>query len=207
MFEALVTERAPVQNIRAERIEKTLGGIQVLRGVTLNVGTGEILAILGSSGSGKSTFLRCLNLLTIPDQGDIWIHEEKLRIRDRSGRPAIVAQRQVRRMRASMGMVFQSFNLWPHKTAIENVTQAPVVVKGLRRSAANDLGRHYLAKVGLSDKADFYPRHLSGGEQQRVAIARSLAMEPQVLLFDEPTSALDPELVGRSAEGRGTSCG
>ncbi|RWD58092.1 MAG: amino acid ABC transporter ATP-binding protein [Mesorhizobium sp.] len=185
--------------IRAERIEKRLGGNDILRGVDLDVRPGEILSILGSSGSGKSTLLRCLNLLTVPDRGDIWIHGEKLAIRAASqhGGPAgILDQRQVRRARASVGMVFQNFNLWPHKTVLENVTEGPVLVKRIRRDAATDLGHHYLAKVGLSDKADAYPRHLSGGQQQRVAIARALAMEPRVLLFDEPTSALDPELVG-----------
>nr|WP_280530951.1 amino acid ABC transporter ATP-binding protein [Shinella yambaruensis] len=194
-----VGEPAAEPGIRAERIEKRLGGNDVLRGVELIVRPGEILSILGSSGSGKSTLLRCLNLLTIPDRGDIWVHGEKLAIRAASqhGGPAgILDHRQVRRVRASMGMVFQNFNLWPHKTALENVTEGPVLVKGIRRGAAAELGRHYLAKVGLSDKADAYPRHLSGGQQQRVAIARALAMEPQVLLFDEPTSALDPELVG-----------
>ena len=194
-----VCEAAAEPGIRAERIEKRLGGNDVLRGVELIVRPGEILSILGSSGSGKSTLLRCLNLLTIPDRGDIWVHGEKLAIRAASqhgGHGGILDHRQVRRVRASMGMVFQNFNLWPHKTALENVTEGPVLVKGIRRPAAAELGRHYLARVGLSDKADAYPRHLSGGQQQRVAIARALAMEPDVMLFDEPTSALDPELVG-----------
>lgn len=194
-----VAERRADQGIRAERVEKRLGANDVLRGVDLDVRPGEILSILGSSGSGKSTLLRCLNLLTVPDRGDIWVHGEKLAIRpalQRGTSPRIVDHRQVRRVRASIGMVFQSFNLWPHKTALENVTEGPIRVKGMRRSVAADLGRHYLAKVGLSDKAEAYPRHLSGGQQQRVAIARALAMEPQALLFDEPTSALDPELVG-----------
>ncbi|WP_454817176.1 amino acid ABC transporter ATP-binding protein [Labrys neptuniae] len=191
--------RAVTRGIRAQRIEKRLGDNEVLRGVDLDVRPGEILSILGSSGSGKSTLLRCLNLLTVPDRGDIWIHGEKLAIRaasQRGGEPSITDHRQVRRVRASMGMVFQNFNLWPHKTVLENVTEGPILVKGLQRHAAADLGRYYLAKVGLSDKADAYPRHLSGGQQQRVAIARALAMEPRALLFDEPTSALDPELVG-----------
>ena len=199
MSGALRLESTPALGIRAERIEKRLGHTDVLRGVSLDVRPGEVLSILGSSGSGKSTLLRCLNLLTVPDRGDIWVHGERLAIRPaaRQGASAsIVDQRQVRRIRASMGMVFQSFNLWPHKTALENVTEGPVHVKGMRRGAAADLGRHYLAKVGLSEKADAYPRHLSGGPQQRVAIARALAMEPLALLFDEPTSALDPELVG-----------
>ena len=194
-----IVEQVPAHGIRAERIEKRLGGNDVLRGVNLTVRPGEILSILGSSGSGKSTLLRCLNLLAIPDRGDIWVHGEKLSIRAasrRGGQSTIVDHRQVRRVRGSMGMVFQNFNLWPHKTALENVTEGPVIVKGVRRDRAADLGRHYLAKVGLSDKVDVYPRYLSGGQQQRVAIARALAMEPRVLLFDEPTSALDPELVG-----------
>ncbi|UDF32494.1 UNVERIFIED_ORG: amino acid ABC transporter ATP-binding protein (plasmid) [Roseateles sp. XES5] len=199
--------------IRAERIVKRFGGDDVLRGVNLTVRPGEILSILGSSGSGKSTLLRCLNLLTVPDGGDIWVHGEKLALgaSSRPGEQAVIFDAlQVRRVRASMGMVFQNFNLWPHKTALENVTEGPVHVKGMQRRAAAELGRAYLAKVGLSEKADAYPHHLSGGQQQRVAIARALAMEPRVLLFDEPTSALDPELVGEvlrvmgalAAEGR-----
>ena len=203
----------PEFGISVQRIEKRLGSTDVLRGVNLNVRSGEIVSILGSSGSGKSTLLRCLNLLTIPDQGDIWIRGERLPIRPalRPGdAPRILDHRHVRRVRASIGMVFQNFNLWPHKTVLENVTEGPVLVKGLRRATAIDRGRHYLAKVGLSDKAGAYPHHLSGGQQQRVAIARALAMEPDVLLFDEPTSALDPELVGEvlrvmaalAAEGR-----
>ncbi|PRH84885.1 histidine/lysine/arginine/ornithine ABC transporter ATP-binding protein [Labrys okinawensis] len=192
--------RQAVQHgIRAERIEKRLGGNAVLCGVNLDIRPGEILSILGSSGSGKSTLLRCLNLLTIPDRGDIWVDGEKLAIRAASqqgGQANVIDHRQARRIRASMGMVFQNFNLWPHKTVLENVTEGPVLVKGIRRDEAADRGRHYLTKVGLSDKTDAYPRHLSGGQQQRVAIARALAMEPRTLLFDEPTSALDPELVG-----------
>ncbi|TBF87946.1 amino acid ABC transporter ATP-binding protein [Rhizobium leguminosarum] len=198
MLEPVAAE-VPAYGMRAERIEKQLGGNDVLRGVDLTVRQGEILSILGSSGSGKSTLLRCLNLLAIPDRGNIWVHGEKLSIRTssaRGGQPSIVDHRQIRRIRASVGMVFQSFNLWPHKTVLENVTEGPVLVKGMRRGEAGDLGRHHLAKVGLSDKMNAYPRHLSGGQQQRVAIARALAMEPRVLLFDEPTSALDPELVG-----------
>ncbi|MBO9136664.1 amino acid ABC transporter ATP-binding protein (plasmid) [Rhizobium sp. B230/85] len=187
------------QGIRAERIAKRLGGKDVLCGVDLKVKPGEILPILGSSGSGKSTLLRCLNLLAIPDRGDIWIHGERLAIcpaSKREAQPRILDDCQVRRIRTSIGMVFQNLNLWPHKTALENVIEGPMLVKGIRRRAAADLGRHYLTKVGLSHRDDAYPRHLSGGEQQRVAIARALAMEPEVLLFDEPTSALDPELVG-----------
>ncbi|WP_158225406.1 amino acid ABC transporter ATP-binding protein [Rhizobium sp. 11515TR] len=189
----------PEVGVSAQGIKKRLGNTEVLRGVNLNVRTGEIVSILGSSGSGKSTLLRCLNLLAIPDQGEIWIHGERLPIRPamRPGDvPRILDHRHVRRVRASIGMVFQNFNLWPHKTVLENVTEGPVLVKGLRRATATDHGRRYLAKVGLSEKAGAYPHHLSGGQQQRVAIARALAMEPEVLLFDEPTSALDPELVG-----------
>lgn len=199
--------------VQARGIEKRLGNTEVLRGVSLDVTAGEILAILGSSGSGKSTFLRCVNLLTLPDRGDIWVHGEQLRLRSVSERevePRILDHDQVRRIRASIGMVFQNFNLWPHMTALENVSAGPVLVNRLTRKAAAELGLHYLAKVGLSDKAGSYPRHLSGGQQQRVAIARALAMEPKLLLFDEPTSALDPELVGEvlrvmtalAAEGR-----
>jgi ABC-type histidine transport system ATPase subunit len=154
--------------------------------------------VLGASGSGKSTLLRCLNLLEVPDRGDIWFRDEKLSIRPPEGRngPRIGDVRQARRVRASLGMVFQSFNLWPHKTALENVTEGPVHVRGLTRGAAVERAEHYLRKVGLIERRDYYPRHLSGGQQQRVAIARALAMEPEALLFDEPTSALDPELTG-----------
>lgn len=185
--------------VRARGIEKRLGNVEVLRGVNLDVAGGEILAILGSSGSGKSTFLRCLNLLTVPDRGNIWVQGEQLRLRpvsDRDSAPAILDHDQVRRIRASIGMVFQNFNLWPHMTALENVVAGPVMVNRLTHKTATELGYRYLAKVGLSDKSGSYPRHLSGGQQQRVAIARALAMEPKLLLFDEPTSALDPELVG-----------
>jgi len=185
--------------VQARGIEKRLGNVEVLRGVTLDVAAGEIVAILGSSGSGKSTFLRCVNLLTLPDRGDIWVHGEHLRLRpvsERDSEPRILDHDQVQRVRASIGMVFQNFNLWPHMTVLENVSAGPVLVNRLTRKAATELGRGYLAKVGLSDKAGSYPRHLSGGQQQRVAIARALAMEPKLLLFDEPTSALDPELVG-----------
>ena len=184
--------------IRVENVHKSLGGHPVLRGVNITARSHDVVSILGSSGSGKSTLLRCLNLLEVPDQGAIWVRNEKLAIQPATGNRGaqIGDHRQVRRIRASLGMVFQSFNLWPHKTVLENVTEGPVHVRRLARRAAIDIADSYLRKVGLADKRDHYPRHLSGGQQQRAAIARALAMEPAVLLFDEPTSALDPELIG-----------
>ncbi|MDR6955121.1 ABC-type histidine transport system ATPase subunit [Ancylobacter sp. 3268] len=185
-------------SLRAENVHKTLGTHPVLRGVSLAAYPHEVISVLGASGSGKSTLLRCLNLLEVPDSGDIWFRNEKLDIRPAAGRDGarIGDARQARRVRASLGMVFQSFNLWPHKTALENVMEGPVHVRGLARRTAVECAKHYLRKVGLIERRDHYPRHLSGGQQQRVAIARALAMEPEVLLFDEPTSALDPELTG-----------
>jgi ABC-type histidine transport system ATPase subunit len=184
--------------IRAEDIHKALGGHPVLRGVDIAARSHEVVSILGSSGSGKSTLLRCLNLLEVPDGGAIWVRDEKLAIRPAAGNRGshIVDHRQVRRVRASLGMVFQGFNLWPHKTVLENVIEGPVHVLRLTRRAATEVAESYLRKVGLIEKRDHYPRHLSGGQQQRAAIARALAMELAVLLFDEPTSALDPELIG-----------
>ncbi len=184
--------------IRVENVHKSLGGHPVLRGVNITARSHEVVSILGSSGSGKSTLLRCLNLLEVPDQGAIWVRNEKLVIQPATGNRGaqIGDHRQVRRIRASLGMVFQSFNLWPHKTVLENVIEGPVHVRRLARRAAIDVADSYLRKVGLTEKRDHYPRHLSGGQQQRAAIARALAMEPAVLLFDEPTSALDPELIG-----------
>jgi len=188
----------PTASLRAENVHKTLGAHPVLRGVSLAAYPHEVISVLGASGSGKSTLLRCLNLLEVPDSGEIWFRDEKLDIRPPIGQNGarIGDARQARRVRASLGMVFQSFNLWPHKTALENVTEGPVHVRGLTRRAAIERAEHYLRKVGLIERRDHYPRHLSGGQQQRVAIARALAMEPEVLLFDEPTSSLDPELTG-----------
>ena len=181
----------------AEDIHKRFGDLAVLRGVTLSAAAGEVIAIIGSSGSGKSTFLRCLNFLEIPDRGRIVLDGEELRVRtDRAGRLTGVDRRQIVRLRSRLGMVFQSFNLWAHMTVVQNITEGPVRVLKRSKAAAREEAMALLEKVGLESKHDSYPAQLSGGQQQRVAIARALAMQPKVLLFDEPTSSLDPELVG-----------
>ncbi|MER8565077.1 ATP-binding cassette domain-containing protein [Mesorhizobium sp. M0924] len=184
--------------LRVEGLEKSFGNYPVLRGVTLTAHRHEVICILGSSGSGKSTLLRCLNLLEVPNRGRMWALGERLKLREAvNGRGgAILDRRQVQRVRASLGMVFQSFNLWPHRTILENVAEGPTHVLRQPRREAIGVAEHYLARVGLADRRHHHPRHLSGGQQQRAGIARALAMEPAVLLFDEPTSALDPELTG-----------
>ena len=181
----------------AEDIHKRFGDIAVLRGVTLSAAAGEVIAIIGSSGAGKSTFLRCLNFLEMPDRGRIVLDGEELLVRtDRAGRLTGVDRRQIVRLRSKLGMVFQSFNLWAHMTVVQNIAEGPVRVLKRSKAAAREEAMALLEKVGLEDKYDSYPAQLSGGQQQRVAIARALAMQPKVLLFDEPTSSLDPELVG-----------
>ncbi len=181
----------------AEDIHKRFGDLAVLRGVTLSAAAGEVIAIIGSSGSGKSTFLRCLNFLEIPDRGRIVLDGEELRVRtDRAGRLTGVDRKQIVRLRSQLGMVFQSFNLWAHMTVVQNIAEGPVRVLKRSKAAAREEAMALLEKVGLESKHDSYPAQLSGGQQQRVAIARALAMQPKVLLFDEPTSSLDPELVG-----------
>ncbi|PKH21582.1 L-cystine ABC transporter ATP-binding protein TcyN [Pseudomonas fluorescens] len=178
--------------IVVEKLTKQFNGQVVLNGIDLEVKAGEVVAIIGPSGSGKTTFLRCLNFLEEPTSGRIKVGDIEID----SNKPLNQQQSLVRRLRQHVGFVFQNFNLFPHRTALENVIEGPIVVKKMPRDAATDLGRKLLAKVGLAGKEAAYPRRLSGGQQQRVAIARALAMEPEVILFDEPTSALDPELVG-----------
>ncbi|MBV9747355.1 MAG: ATP-binding cassette domain-containing protein [Acetobacteraceae bacterium] len=186
----------PTAAVAVEDLHKRFGSAEVLRGISLAAREHEVIAIIGSSGSGKSTLLRCINLLEIPDQGRITVAGERIEMRRRGGKPVPADPRQVERLRQSCGMVFQQFNLWPHMTVLQNVTEAPVHVLGLGKRAAVARAEEMLAKVGLAHRGDAYPGQLSGGQQQRVAIARALAMQPAVLLFDEPTSALDPELVG-----------
>jgi polar amino acid transport system ATP-binding protein len=173
---------------------KSFGAVEVLKGISLRVERGGVVAVIGPSGSGKSTLLRCINLLETPDRGTIRVGGHEL---DFSGGGRVRKRdRELAAFRAATGMVFQHFNLFPHMTALDNVTSGPVIVKRTPRREAAELGRELLAKVGLADKADSYPSHLSGGQRQRVAIARALAMGPAVMLCDEVTSALDPELVG-----------
>ncbi|WP_334061028.1 ABC transporter ATP-binding protein [Limimaricola cinnabarinus] len=183
--------------LRIDDLHKSFGAHEVIRGVSMEAQKGDVIAILGASGSGKSTFLRCINLLETPSSGDVWLGGEKMRMTtNRRGELVPEDMRQVERMRSRLAMVFQGFNLWSHMTVMENVLEGPVHVQKTPRAEAREKALALLAKVGLSDRADYYPAHLSGGQQQRVAIARALAMDPDVMLFDEPTSALDPELVG-----------
>jgi len=171
--------------INVDQLTKSFGKNQVLKGITTSIRKGEVVALIGPSGSGKSTFLRCLNLLEVPTSGFISINGDEL----------TAPKANVAAIRQNIGMVFQHFHLFPHMTVLQNITFAPTQVKGMSLAEAQDKGMALLAKVGLSDKADSYPSKLSGGQKQRVAIARSLAMEPEIMLFDEPTSALDPEMV------------
>jgi polar amino acid transport system ATP-binding protein len=182
--------------VSAEGVHKRFGRQEVLRGVTLEVMPGEVLCLLGPSGSGKSTFLRCINHLEKIDCGRLSVDGELVGYRQVGEKLHELRESEVARKRAEIGMVFQHFNLFPHMTALENVTCAPLRVKGESRERANARATELLERVGLPDKVESYPAQLSGGQQQRVAIARALAMEPKLMLFDEPTSALDPELVG-----------
>lgn len=177
-------------------LEKSYGTIKVLRGIDLTAHAGDVVSIIGASGSGKSTFLRCINMLTMPTAGSIWVAGELIKTRQTPAGLEAVDRRQLQRIRSELGMVFQDFALWSHLTVLENVLEGPIRVLGLHRGEATNRAEALLAKVGLADKRNSYPAHLSGGQQQRAAIARALAMEPKALLFDEPTSALDPELVG-----------
>lgn len=184
----------PLFAVEVRNVSKSFGGIEVLRDVCLNVAHGQTVSVLGPSGSGKSTLLRCINWLEEPDSGEIFI--AGVRIGVRADGKIRMSDRDLARMRACIGMVFQSFNLWPHLSVLENVTEAPIHVLGMAKDEAIARAEKLLEKVGIGEKRDAYPYVLSGGQKQRVAIARALAMNPEVILFDEPTSALDPELVG-----------
>jgi polar amino acid transport system ATP-binding protein len=184
----------PLVAIRS--VSKNFGEFQALNRVSLDVWAGEVLCLIGASGSGKTTLLRCINQLTSIDSGGIWLDGELLGVREEGGRLHRLTERQMARQRLKTGMVFQRFNLFPHKTALENITEGPVQVQGRKHQDAQAEAMELLGRVGLAAKADAYPSQLSGGQQQRVAIARALAMKPMLMLFDEPTSALDPELVG-----------
>ena len=182
--------------VKAEAVHKSFGRLEVLRGIDLDVYPKEVMCIIGPSGSGKSTFLRCINHLEKIDAGRLSVDGELVGYRDRGDKLYELPDSEVCKKRSEIGMVFQSFNLFPHMTALENIIEAPIHVKKESRATAEARARRLLERVGLVDKVDAYPKQLSGGQQQRVAIARALAMEPKLMLFDEPTSALDPELVG-----------
>ena len=191
-------EDAPRQPpaIEVQDLHKHFGTAHVLRGVGVLANDGDVVSLIGSSGSGKSTFLRCINMLETPSSGRIFLGGEELGLK--AGRRGLEPRnrRQLENFRSRLGMVFQSFNLWQHMTVLQNVIEGPVQILGLSRAEATERAQAHLARVGLWEKRDAYPAYLSGGQQQRVAIARALAMDPRVMLFDEPTSALDPELVG-----------
>jgi polar amino acid transport system ATP-binding protein len=191
---------APMTNdeplVRAVNVTKSFGQHEVLKGIDMTVDTGEVVCLLGPSGSGKTTFLRLINQMETLTGGRIWVGGELIGIEERNGKLHVRHDKDIARQRARIGMVFQRFNLFPHMTALENVMEAPVQVKRLKKEQARTEALDLLDRVGLAERAKFYPSQLSGGQQQRVAIARALAMKPDLMLFDEPTSALDPELVG-----------
>ncbi len=187
----------PVAALQVDGLHKRYGSHEVLKGVSLTANAGDVITLIGSSGSGKSTFLRCINLLEQPHAGTLRLDGQLLELTpDRDGSLKARDARQLQRWRARLAMVFQSFNLWQHMTVLENVIEAPIQVLKIPKAEAIDRARALLDRVGVGHRAALYPAHLSGGEQQRVAIARALAVDPKVMLFDEPTSALDPELVG-----------
>ncbi len=190
---AMATE--DVAALEITDIYKKFGELEVLKGISLSANDHDVISILGSSGSGKSTFLRCINLLETPTSGEVKVYGETIQMREGKHGPEAADPQQVQRIRSQLAMVFQQFNLWSHMTVIQNVMEAPVHVLKLSKSDAQERAEKYLQRVGMIDRKDFYPSQLSGGQMQRVAIARALAMEPKALLFDEPTSALDPELV------------
>ena len=186
----------PLLKLQVDNIHKRFGSNEVLKGVSLSAHAGDVISIIGSSGSGKSTFLRCMNLLEKPNAGRIIVAGEELKlVADKNGELIAAEAKQLQRMRTKLAMVFQHFNLWAHMTVLQNIIEAPIHVLGVPKDEAIARARKYLKLVDLGQKEDAYPAHMSGGQQQRVAIARSLAIEPEVMLFDEPTSALDPELV------------
>jgi polar amino acid transport system ATP-binding protein len=186
--------------VRSLDVHKRFGRLEVLRGVSMDVARGEVVVLIGASGSGKTTFLRCINHLERVDGGRIYVDGELVGYREKNGRLREDSEREVARKRSAIGMVFQRFNLFPHLSALGNVIEAPIRVKKMPSGEAKEMGLEMLQKVGLADKISAYPAQLSGGQQQRVAIARALAMQPKLMLFDEPTSALDPELVGEVLE-------
>lgn len=187
---------APVAMIDARQVHKSFGQVKVLKGIDLQVNPGEVACLIGPSGSGKSTMLRCVNHLETITAGRIYVDGELIGYREKNGELYEISAKEAARQRAEIGMVFQQFNLFPHRTALENIIEAPVQVNGESVASATARARELLASVGLDDKERNYPGQLSGGQQQRVAIARAVAMRPKLMLFDEPTSALDPELVG-----------
>ncbi|KAB0547916.1 ABC transporter ATP-binding protein [Pseudomonas argentinensis] len=189
-----MAEATPALEIR--NLHKRYGNLEVLKGISLTARDGDVISILGSSGSGKSTFLRCVNLLENPHQGQIIVAGEEVKLKaQKNGELVAADNRQINRLRSEIGFVFQNFNLWPHMTVLDNITEAPRRVLGKSKAEAREIAEALLAKVGIADKRHAYPNQLSGGQQQRAAIARTLAMQPKVILFDEPTSALDPEMV------------
>ncbi|MCE0557635.1 ABC transporter ATP-binding protein [Motilimonas sp. E26] len=186
-----------IPTLEVKALHKKFGNNEVLKGIDLIANQGDVISILGSSGSGKSTFLRCINLLEMPNAGDVYVKGELIQMKPlKNGERIPANQKQVEAIRARLAMVFQGFNLWSHMTVLENIIEAPVHVLGMPKKQAIEAAHEYLNKVGLYDRREYYPGHLSGGQQQRAAIARALAVDPEVMLFDEPTSALDPELVG-----------
>jgi polar amino acid transport system ATP-binding protein len=182
--------------VKAEQVCKSFGALEVLKGITLEVGKGQVLVMVGPSGSGKSTFLRCINHLEVVNAGRLYVDGELIGYRDRGNKLYEISPRVAAKQRRDIGMVFQHFNLFPHRTALENLVEAPMHVKRVKKADAVARAKDLLDQVGMAEKATAYPAQLSGGQQQRVAIARALAMNPKLMLFDEPTSALDPELVG-----------
>lgn len=186
-----------VPALEVRQLKKSFGSLEVLKSISMTAHKGDVISMIGPSGSGKSTFLRCINLLETPDDGDVLVNGELIAMRkDKRGRRVPADHKQVDRIRSRLGMVFQHFNMWSHMTILQNVIEAPVHVLGQDKNEATEQAMALLEKVGIADKAEVYPSHLSGGQQQRAAIARALAMEPDVILLDEPTSALDPEMVG-----------